>query len=323
MGAHGLGPHVVGQRVVVRRIVPGETGPTGGPAFTDVLGVCEAWGNGTALIRREDGSTVAIDTALVVSGKPVPPRPSVRHRVSAREAELRAMALFGDPASGWESEPLGEWVLRWERRPQGRARKRANSCLAFGDPGLPVEEAAARIAEFYRRRDRPALAQVEHDSDTERTLLAGGWEPVPGGDALFLLGSLARASRLVGPADRVGPGAAGRDEAGPGGPAPGTPREVAIAEDGSAATATIGDLARGEAVVDRDWLGLHALTVVESHRRRRLATRAIAALLEWGAERGATTVWLQVESDNAAARSLYEGLGLSEHHAYRYLRAPG
>ena len=52
-GRHALGPHVVGLRVVVRRVLPGETGPTGGPAMTDVLGVCEAWGGGVATLRRD------------------------------------------------------------------------------------------------------------------------------------------------------------------------------------------------------------------------------------------------------------------------------
>ena len=39
----GLGPHCVGQRVVVRRLLPGQTGPSGGPAMTDLLGVMESW----------------------------------------------------------------------------------------------------------------------------------------------------------------------------------------------------------------------------------------------------------------------------------------
>jgi hypothetical protein len=73
-----LGPHVVGRRVVVRRLLRGQTGPTGGPAFSDVLGTCEAWAEGRALIRREDGSTVEIALADIVSGKPVPPRPERR-----------------------------------------------------------------------------------------------------------------------------------------------------------------------------------------------------------------------------------------------------
>ena len=33
----GLGPWCVGKRVVVRRRVPGSTGPSGGPAMTDLL----------------------------------------------------------------------------------------------------------------------------------------------------------------------------------------------------------------------------------------------------------------------------------------------
>ena len=48
----------------------------------------------------------------------------------------------------------------------------------------------------------------------------------------------------------------------------------------------------------------------------------MAALLEWGAERGATTAYLQVLGDNARALALYDGLGFVEHHRYRYLAAP-
>jgi ribosomal protein S18 acetylase RimI-like enzyme len=45
----------------------------------------------------------------------------------------------------------------------------------------------------------------------------------------------------------------------------------------------------------------------------------MARLLEWGAERGATTAYLQVLGDNTPALGLYEGLGFTTHHAYRYL----
>lgn len=86
-GRHGLGPHVVGQRVVVRRLVPSESGPTGGPAFTDVLGVCERWADGEAVVRRSDGEVVTIPTRLIVSGKPVPPRTSRLARVSREEID--------------------------------------------------------------------------------------------------------------------------------------------------------------------------------------------------------------------------------------------
>jgi ribosomal protein S18 acetylase RimI-like enzyme len=45
----------------------------------------------------------------------------------------------------------------------------------------------------------------------------------------------------------------------------------------------------------------------------------VSALLEWGAERGATTAHLQVLADNVPALELYAGLGFTTHHAYRYL----
>ena len=38
----------------------------------------------------------------------------------------------------------------------------------------------------------------------------------------------------------------------------------------------------------------------------------MAALLEWGAEQGASTVWLHVETDNEPALALYAGLGLPD-----------
>lgn len=73
-----LGPHLVGQRVVVRRLLPGLTGPTGGPAMTDVTGICEAWDEAVVTLRREDGTTLAIRIEDVVAGKQIPPRPPRR-----------------------------------------------------------------------------------------------------------------------------------------------------------------------------------------------------------------------------------------------------
>jgi hypothetical protein len=46
--------------------------------MSDVLGTCEAWGDGRCLVRREDGTAVEIPIADIVSGKPVPPRPPRR-----------------------------------------------------------------------------------------------------------------------------------------------------------------------------------------------------------------------------------------------------
>ncbi len=59
------------------------------------------------------------------------------------------------------------------------------------------------------------------------------------------------------------------------------------------------------------------------HRRRGLARDVVATLLEWGAERGALTAWLHVESDNHGARAFYDSLGLGVHHTVRYLSPTG
>src|SRR3954470_22909609 len=136
-----LGPHVVGTRVVVRRVLRGETGPSGGPAMTDVLGVCTAWGGGVCVIEpTSGGDPVAIAIADIVSGKPVPPRPSPRLRVSPREAQLRGFALFPDLEVAQVPGPAG-WLLRSSATATAR---RANSVLAFpvAPPGTSYEEVA-------------------------------------------------------------------------------------------------------------------------------------------------------------------------------------
>ncbi len=69
---------LIGQRVVVRRVVTGEVGPSGGPALTDVLGILEAWGDQTLSVRREGGELVTVPIADVVAGKQIPPRASRR-----------------------------------------------------------------------------------------------------------------------------------------------------------------------------------------------------------------------------------------------------
>jgi len=279
--------------------VPGETGPTGGPAFTDVLGVCVGWADGIAVVLREDGTRVSIPTRDIVSGKPVPPRPPARQRVGVRDAEGHAAPLWPRV----ERTPLGDWELRHDPAPVGRPRKRANSCLAIGDPGIPLVEAAERVRSFYGERDRPVLVQVEADSDVDRGLQQLGWTPVSG-DAALLLGSLARARRLIAA----------------------SPYAVSLVEDGPRAESRcVVDeevIGTAEAAYDGDWLGLHSLEVDPAHRRTGVATALVARLLEFGAEKGCLTVWLHVELDNAPALAMYEQLGLAVHHTCRYLTAP-
>ena len=297
LGSHLLGPHVVGRRVVVRRLLRGQTGPTGGPAFTDVLGVCLAWADGVCVVQPEAGPAVSIPVPDIVSGKPVPPRPSVRHRVSPREAQLHSLVM-------WPEVPtleLGEWVLR-TARPTTRVIARASSALAMGDPGLPLAEAAAVLVAHYAEAGLPAWAQVVADSPEEHGLRALGWVDArpDEADSLFQIAPLSRVVRAL-PTSEIA---------------------VALDLEGPRALATVGEVAHGRAAVDGDWVGIHDLWTDPGHRRQALNRAVLAELLDWAASQGALTAYLQVRADNRPALALYERLGFTTHHAYRYLAAP-
>lgn len=285
-------------------MVPGETGPSGGPAMTDVLGTCVRWSDGECVVQPETGAPVTIPLSLVVSGKPVPPRPSVRHRVGSREAEGHSLVLWPHV----ETESLGEWVLRTDPAPVGRLLKRANSCLAIGAPGVSLAEAARRVVAFYGARERDPLAQVETGSDVDEHLDAAGWEEVAGGASFFQVASLGRALRACGDRD------------------PEEAAELVELEDGPRVELRLvrsGEVvAGGRAALDGDWLGVHGLGMEPWLRRRGLATAMMARLLDWGGAQGATTAWLHVEVDNGPALALYERMGFRTHHRLRYLRAP-
>lgn len=289
VGRHRLGPHVVGQRVVLRRLVTGERGPTGGPAFSDVLGECLSWGE-VAVVRTADGLEVSVPVAEIVSGKPVPPRPSVRQRVSPRDAQLTALAMWPQ----LDTASLGGWTLRWSSL---TARRRANSVLAMGPAG--VDDPVGTVEAHYRGLGRRPIAAVLPGSPEEEQFLARGWAlESQDADSLFQIASVAMARRQL----RERPAYA-----------------VRLEEDGDQAVATVGADAGGLASVAGDWVGLRALEVAPHRRRRGLALGIVGALLDWGAERGGTTAYLQVLADNLPALGLYDRLGFSTHHTYRYL----
>jgi N-acetylglutamate synthase len=307
--------------VVVRRVLPGLTGPSGGPAMTDLLGVCESWTTTTASIRAEDGTLVEIPIADIVSGKPVPPRPSRFTRLSADEVERRATALFR-PA---EIEQVGDWLLRYA----GGSNGRPNSILPVGDPGIPIDEALVRAAEFYSRHDRTPCAQVVVGSAVHLALEELGWvrlRPEEADTEVQLVGvaQLARALSGVGTEGIEHSAALTR------GWLVGNKSALAnysVVE----ATLQLDDatfaeiveageqVARARVNLADDWAFCADLTVQPTARRRGLGRTMMAGLTEWAAERGASVMLLQVISDNEPAQALYRSLGFEPHHSYRYL----
>jgi ribosomal protein S18 acetylase RimI-like enzyme len=74
----------------------------------------------------------------------------------------------------------------------------------------------------------------------------------------------------------------------------------------------------GFGVLDQGWLGIFGMGTAPALRGRGVATAVVRALVAGAARRGATRAYLQVETDNPAAISLYEGLGFRRDHGYHY-----
>lgn len=318
MEGHALDTGHVGRRVVVRRVVDTIDGR---PRYADTLGELVA-ADATHLVVRPDrgGPDARIARADITAAKPVPPR-----RRRAGTGELQRIGARTWPAV--ETAPLGDWLLRasdgWTRR--------ANSVLAVGDPGVPVADAVDAVTAWYADRGLPPRAQLaEGEADDLDALLADrGWHDE------------ARTLLLTAPIDRVCAAAPDADTLPPVtftaepsadwlalfGARKGVSAAARTVLTGGDATfaevrADGGELAAiGRGATADGHLLVAAVEVIPAYRRRGLARHLMAALADRHTDR-VHTVFLQVEDDNTAARTLYDRLGFRLHHAYHYRVAP-
>jgi N-acetylglutamate synthase len=260
-------------------------------------------------------------------------------------------------ALGWrapEEERLGDWLLRAADGFTGRA----NSALATGHPGCPLDHAARSVRDWYQARGLPAMIAISYPAGRPQAVpldgfLAGlGWGVRPGTATVMTAqaGQVAGAAR----AGRAGGVLAGRAGGSPGpGPAE-MPVHVEMAPEPSEewlalyhyrgqpslppiarpvltsapwqafASVRAGGqtIAIGRVAAAAGWAGLTAIEVAPGHRRRGLATAVTAALAAQAAAHGAGHVYLQVEDDNEPARILYRRIGFTAHHDYHYRIAP-
>ena len=240
-------------------------------------------------------------------------------------AELEHLAV---EAWAIELEPLGDWVLRSAAGFTGRA----NSCLAVGDPGMAVAEAAAAVEAYAGAHGIAPLAQVVTGSAEDAALSGVGWaETYVATDVLAtrlagLLGERSAdspgAPRVV-VAEELTPGwRAAFDAYRPSDADPALvtrlldgrrPRAFARVEvDGQVVAIARGHLSAG-------WLGVAGVWVDPEHRRQGLGTAVVLALGRWAARRGARWCYLQVETANVPAHAAYAALGFVHHHRYHYL----
>lgn len=248
-------------------------------------------------------------------------------------ADLERVAALG--WRGVEEERLGDWLLRAGHAFTGRA----NSVLPLGSPGVRLPEAFERVTRWYAERGLKPLIQVplalnggaagQPDGGLDADLDRAGWR------------AFNRTHVMVGTVDGVLAAVPARPdlpvvvhETTPsdlwlrgyhyrGRPLPdGAIRVLVRAADPTFAAVVAPDtdsvLAVGRGVVDEGWLGVTAVTVAESERRRGLGSHVMRGLAEWAAERRGTRVYLQVSADNAPAVALYRGMGFTPHHDYHY-----
>ncbi|WP_432094141.1 GNAT family N-acetyltransferase [Streptomyces sp. bgisy100] len=332
----------VGKRVSVRRLAdPGTGSGIGGGRFTDTVGVLDSWEDGVLCVTRRTGETVRIAESGLVAGKVVPAAPAAR-RGAVRAGEA-GPARHRGPAATWqeltrtaarawppvESERLGEWELR---RAAGFTR-RANSVLALGDPGMPLDAALRRVTDWYAARGGTAYVQLSTgvpgaQEELAAELAARGW--VREVSALIRTAPLARLAdaepstpvRLSRSVDDAWLGRYQRS-------ARPTPEALAVLQGGpSVHFATVPGAegappaAIGRCAVDGRWAGFAAVEVDPELRRQGLASAVMTALARRALDDGASAAYLQVEAENDEARALYDGLGFRTHHTYEHWRAP-
>lgn len=299
----------VGSRVVLRyRLPPGYSHP-----MTDVIGTLDRLDDAVVAVTTERGEHIQVSRERVVALKSLAARP-------IRTSEIRALEeAASDGWPGLEQEWIDGWILKAGNGFTGRANSATPLHPDAGDRSLP------EIAAWYA--DRGLLP---------RLLLPDRLGSVPPGwrsaqDVIVMAADVTdfvapQSPPIVVTAEPDSAWLAAYHHHGEPTPASGVPVLAAV-RDGVLGFVRLGDpavtLAVARAAVTgapdgRRWVGLTAVEVAPGHRRRGLGTLVCASAIDWGRQQGATHAYLQVESSNLAAVSMYREMGFVEHHRYRY-----
>jgi N-acetylglutamate synthase len=238
-------------------------------------------------------------------------------------------------ALGWrasDEERLGDWLLRAADGFTGRA----NSALAVGDPGTSLDAAIGEVVRWYGTRGLPAMVAVPFPGsgpyweEVDRYLAGRGWRIRPREATVMTAAPAAVPHR--------GPPAGVRTDLAPDPddgwlscyhfhgqelpPAARTLLKSAPWQTFASARAGGRTVAVGRVAAGAGWAGLTAVEVDPAYRRQGLASAITTALATAAADHGAAGLYLQVLTENSAARRLYQRAGFTEHHRYHYRVAP-
>ena len=271
------------------------------PPLTDVVGHLLEVG-ATLRVQTKDGAVVDVAADDVLVLKALPPTP-------VRTADIRNLEHAA--ALGWPGREQ-QWLDGWLLRAADGHTHRGNSAVPLGFEANA--SALPGIAEFYSARGlTPWLSLPDRlfrladgESHLETAVMARQ-----------LAGEIPRSGdvRLTSAPDDEWLRVYQRD----------VPPDVLTAViDGEVAFASVPGAAVGRAAVTAApdgtrWVGLSAVRVDDSQRRRGHGRRLCEALLAWGVERGATRAYLQVLTDNASATAFFESMGFRAQHRSRYV----
>ena len=250
---HRLGPHVIGQRVVVRRRVPAGARPH----------------RRAGADRRPRG---VYGVGLPARGDPARGRLGGvghhrRHRVRASRSRHGRRRGCGSPrvTPSCAPSPCGP---SWRRLRWVPGRCAGPGCTGRGGPTRRWRWGPRRFAtrstgviSHYERLGRRPIAAVLPESDEEEQFRRRGWIPESSdADSLFQVAGVAAARRRL----QERPAFA-----------------VTVTEDGNRVEARVGGAAAGFAALTGDWLGLRSVEVAAERRRHGLGLAVVAALLDW------------------------------------------
>lgn len=267
--------------------------------MTDVVG--HIVDSGTVVrIRTRHGDVVDVARDDVLAVRVVPEMP-------VRTGEIRNLEHAAALAwPGTEHHWLNGWLLRFG----GGVTRRANSAVPLRYSSVAE---ITQTLDMYAARGLPALVSVP-----DRLIRLPANTPVDA-ENLVMTANIAPSVEV--------PVAAGPDASWLKLYQRDVPADIltAVVDGevgfGELAGAAVGRVAVTDAPDGTRWAGLSAVHVAESARRRGLARDLCAGLLTWAFSRGATRAYVQVVTENDAARALYESMGFRVHHRSRYVRA--
>ena len=304
----------VGTRVSLRYRLPSGSVPP----LTDVIGHLMETGS-RVRVKTKTGAVVEIAPDDVVAVRALTAAPVRTSQIRATE---HAAALAWP---GIERRWMGGWLLR----AAGGHTHRANSAVPLGveaDTG-----AVPAIVDWYSQRGQtPWLAVPDRLLQSS----ASGWAPSLRGEYPQPKGVTTQLETVVmvrdlpaGESDPTVSLAKRPDEQWLRLYQRKIPVDVLTAVVGGVVVfgtrddAAVGRVAVTTAPDGIQWAGLSAVRVADGQRRRGHAQALCSALLAWAAEQGASSCYVQVLADNAAAIALYQKLGFSTQHRARYIDA--